>query len=207
MLEVDHVVERYGARHVFFVDDILTVDRRWFGGLLEALEAHDAGIRWGCATRVDCVDEALLGRMARAGCTGIQYGVESGSQQILDSVKHIEKQTALEAVRWATAAGIRVSCSFMVPFPDDTEETLAETFAFMRVLAEAGGKVLISYTTPYPGTMFAEKAGELGLTILTDDWGLYDAKHLVLETRSLSAERIEELTTAAAGSLGLKRSI
>lgn len=207
MLEVDHMIEAHGARHIFFVDDILTVDRRWFDGLLKALEVHDAGITWGCATRVDCVDEALLGRMAAAGCTGIQYGVESGSQQILDSVKHIEKQSALDAVRWATAAGINVACSFMVPFPDDTEETLAETFAFMRVLSEAGGKVLISYTTPYPGTMFAERAAELGLTILTDDWSIYDAKHLVLETRRLSAGRIEELTTAAASSLGLKRSI
>lgn len=207
MAEVDHMVSEYGARHIFFVDDILTVDRRWFAGLLEALEAHDRGITWGCATRVDCVDEALLQRMAAAGCTGIQYGVESGSQQILDSVKHIEKQTALDSVRWATAAGINVACSFMVPFPDDTEKTLAETFAFMRVLTEAGGKVLISYTTPYPGTMFAERAAELGLRILTDDWSKYDAKHLVLETRELSAERIEELTTAAAVSLGLQRSM
>jgi radical SAM superfamily enzyme YgiQ (UPF0313 family) len=94
----------------------------------------------------------------------------------------------------------------MVPFPDDDEDTLAETFEFMRVLTDAGGKVMISYTTPYPGTMFAEQADGLGLRILTDDWALYDAKHVVMETRLLSAKRITELTRAAAVSLGMQRS-
>jgi radical SAM superfamily enzyme YgiQ (UPF0313 family) len=207
LTEVDEVVARYAAQHVFFVDDILTVDRLWFDALLDVLAHHDAGITWGCATRVDCVDEDLLQRMAATGCTGIQYGVESGSQRILDSVKGIDKQGAYDAVRWAVAAGIKVSCSFMVPFPEDTEETLAETFAFMRTLSDAGGKVMISYTTPYPGTMFAERAADLGLTVLTDDWSQYDAKHLVLETKTLSAGRIIEITTAAALSLGMQRSI
>ena len=207
MLEVDEVVSAYGAGHIFLADDILTANRSWFGELLDAFAAYEGGVTWGCATRVDCVDEALLQRMAEVGFTSIQYGIESGAQEILDSVKGIKKDTALEAVQYAVAAGINVSCSFMVPFPDDTEETLAETFAFMRTLKDAGGKLLVSYTTPYPGTMFAERADELGLHILTDDWSQYDAKHIVMETRHLTAARIEELTTAAALSLGMKRSV
>lgn len=207
MAEVDDVVAEYGAEHVFFVDDILSVNRSWFEGLLDALVAQDHGITWGCATRVDCVDEPLLQRMAEAGCSGIQYGVESGSQQILDSVKGIDKRAAYDAVRWAVAAGIGVSCSFMVPFPDDTPATLAETFAFMRTLKALGGRLLISYTTPYPGTMFAERAEDLGLRILTADWSLYDAKHVVMETSHLPAALIAELTSAAATSLGMQRSI
>jgi radical SAM superfamily enzyme YgiQ (UPF0313 family) len=207
MSEVDDVIATYGAEHVFFVDDILTVNRSWFEGLLGALGEQRRGITWGCATRVDCVDEALLGGMADVGCSGIQYGVESGSQQILDSVKGIDTRAAYDAVRWAVAAGISVSCSFMVPFPDDTPETLAETFAFMRTLMNLGGKLLISYTTPYPGTMFAERAEDLGLRILTTDWNLYDAKHVVMDTNHLSAAVIEQLTTAAATSLGMQRSI
>ena len=207
MFEVDEVVSTYGARHIFLADDILTVNRRWFTGLLDSLAGYKGRVTWGCATRVDCVDEALLIRMAEVGFTGIQYGVESGAQEILDSVKGIKKDTALEAVRQAVAVDINVACSFMVPFPEDTEETLAETFAFMRTLKDAGGKLLISYTTPYPGTMFAEKAEELGLHILTDDWSLYDAKHIVMETKHLTSARIEELTTASAVSLGMQRSV
>ncbi|MBU4556327.1 MAG: B12-binding domain-containing radical SAM protein, partial [Actinobacteria bacterium] len=162
LAEVAEVIRDYGAEHVFFVDDILTLDRVWLGELMDAIEALGGGFTWGCATRVDCVDDTMLRRMSATGCTGIQFGIESGAQDILDSVKGIRKADALAAVRCAVEAGINVACSFMIPFPDDTEETLAQTEAFMRQIREAGGKLLISYTTPFPGTMFYERAEELG---------------------------------------------
>lgn len=205
MTEVDDVVRMYDARHVFFVDDILTLDRRWLGELLTALEDRGPGITWGCATRVDRVDAPLLERMAAAGCVGIQYGVESGAQEILDSVKGIEKRTAADAVRWAVGAGIGVSCSFMIPFPEDTEETLAETAAFMRELRDLGARLLVSYTTPFPGTKFHDEADSLGIKILTDDLSLYDCKHMVMETRHLSADRLLEIARRIASDLGMAR--
>ncbi|PKQ15684.1 MAG: hypothetical protein CVT67_08155 [Actinobacteria bacterium HGW-Actinobacteria-7] len=202
--EVADVIRDYGAQHVFFVDDILTLDRTWLAELMDAIEER-GGFTWGCATRVDRVDDAMLHRMAQTGCTGIQFGIESGAQDILDSVKGIQKEDALDAVRSAVDAGIAVACSFMIPFPDDTEETLAQTAAFMADIREAGGKLLISYTTPFPGTKFYERAEELGLTILTRDWSLYDCKHMVMETRNFSAERIEALAENIANGLGLSQ--
>lgn len=207
LAEVEAMIRDHGATHIFFVDDIFTLDRKWLDELLRLLTGRFPGLTWGCATRVNLVDEALLGRMAAAGCTGIQYGIESGAQSILDSVKSIKKDDALNAVRWATAAGISASCSFMIPFPEDTEETLAETLAFMHVLKDAGGVLLMSYTTPYPGTMFAEKADELGLRILSDDWAQFDAKHVMMETRHLSARRIEQIAGKMAADLGLSKSV
>ena len=201
--EVYEVVRDYGAQHVFFVDDILTMDRRWLDELMDAIEQRGGGFTWGCATRVDRVDEAMLQRMAATGCTGIQFGIESGAQEILDSVKGIRKEDALEAVRCAVAAGINVACSFMIPFPDDTDETLAQSGAFMADVRAAGGRLLISYTTPFPGTMFYERAEELGLKILTHDWSLYDCKHVVMQTKNLSKERIEALAQHIANDLGL----
>ncbi len=203
LAEVDEVVSGYGAQHVFFVDDILTFDRAWLGELMDAIEAYDEPFTWGCATRVDRVDDEMLRRMAQTGCTGIQFGIESGAQEILDSVKGIRKDDALAAVQSAVQAGISVSCSFMIPFPDDTEETLSQTAAFMADIRAAGAKLLISYTTPFPGTMFYEQAEELGLTILTRDWTLYDCKHMVMETKNFSGARIEELAAGIAGGLGL----
>lgn len=204
--ELRDIVREYGAQHVFFVDDIFTLNRAWLEELLALLAERPAGLTWGCATRVDLVTEELLQRMAAAGCNGIQFGIESGAQEVLDSVKGIKKDDALDAVRWTVAAGMSATCSFMIPFPEDTEETLAETLAFMRVLKDAGGTLLMSYTTPYPGTMFAEKADELGLTILTDDWAQFDAKHVVMETRHLSAARIEDAAAEMARELEMSRS-
>jgi len=203
--EVAEVIRDYGAEHVFFVDDILTLNRGWLDELMDGIEARGGGYTWGCATRVDRVDDAMLRRMAGTGCTGIQFGIESGAQEILDSVKGIRKEDALAAVASAVDAGISVSCSFMIPFPDDTEDTLAQSAAFMADVREAGGKLLISYTTPFPGTMFYEQAEDLGLTILTRDWSLYDCKHMVMETKNFSAERIEEITAGIATGLGLSQ--
>jgi radical SAM superfamily enzyme YgiQ (UPF0313 family) len=203
--EVRLVLDAYGPSHVFFVDDILTLNRRWLGELLDALAPFAGLLTWGCATRVDCVDEPLLRRMAETGCTGIQFGIESGAQEVLDSVKGIDKSTALAAVKASAANGIATSCSFMVPFPQDTAATLAETLDFMRTLRDAGGRLLISYTMPFPGTRFHDEADELGLRILSDDYSLYDAKHVLLETEHLTAAQIESAAAAMAEDLGMAR--
>ncbi len=205
LVEVAEVIRDYGAERIFFVDDILTLDRAWLSELMDAIAARGGGFTWGCATRVDRVDEPMLRRMAETGCTGIQFGIESGAQEILDSVKGIRKEDALAAVRAAVAAGINVVCSFMIPFPDDTEVTLAQTEAFMLDIRAAGGRLLISYTTPFPGTMFFERAEELGLKILTRDWTLYDCKHVVMATKNFSAERIAELASGIASDLGMSQ--
>jgi len=131
--------------------------------------------------------------------------VASGSQAVLDSVKGIDESAALDAVRWSVAAGIKTTASFMVPFPDDTEATLRETFAFIEQLVAEGAEVLMSYTTPYPGTTFYEQADELGLRILTHEWGEYDATHLVIETRHLSAERIERIVAEETSRIGFTK--
>lgn len=204
--ELRVVHDEYGAEYVFFSDDIFTLDKAWVYELLEEMRTLEFRMRWGCATRADLVDHELLHAMAEAGCEGIQYGVESGSQQILDTVKHISKERVLSAVNAAIDEGIEIACSFMVPFPDDTVETIAETGKFMAELGRAGARVILNYTCPFPGTYFADHAEELGLTILPRTWAEYDAKHLVLETRNLSAEQIEEAVGAIVRDLGLQKS-
>lgn len=201
--ELEVLIRDFGASYVFFVDDIFTLRREWVVELMGEMERLGGAITWGCGTRVDRVDEDLITLMASHGCVGIQYGVESGAQTILDSVKGIDRDTAVEAVRMSVAAGISTTASFMVPFPEDTEETIRETFAFMDVLKNEGTEILMSYTTPYPGTAFYEQADELGITILSDDWGEYDAKHLVMETAGLTAERIEAIVADEVGRRGL----
>jgi len=184
------LVDDYGIDHLFFNDDIFTLDKRWVYRLLETLGTLQTPVAWECATRVDLVDRDLLKAMADAGCVGVQFGVESGAQEILDSVKSVSKQQAMAAVDAAAVVGIRPLCSFMVPFPEDTPETLQETGDFMGVLKDLGSDIVLSYTAPYPGTYFYSHADELGLRILTDCWDEFDAKHVVMETRSLSAEQI-----------------
>ncbi len=205
--EIEHLQRTHDVSRVFFTDDIFTLNRRWVSELAEAFSAMEQRIEWGCATRVDLVDAALVAEMAEAGCTSIQFGVESGSQQILDSVKNIQKEQVIVAVEASVAAGIDAVCSFMVPFPEDTLDTLDETRRFMHEVDDAGGRILLSYTCPYPGTMFYDKAEELGLRILSDSWDEYDAKHVVIETRYLARDQIHSTVEAIAADLGMTRSV
>jgi radical SAM superfamily enzyme YgiQ (UPF0313 family) len=93
----------------------------------------------------------------------------------------------------------------MVPFPDDTLETIAETGAFMRELSDAGANLILNYTCPFPGTYFWDHAEELGLTILPTTWAEYDAKHVVMETRNLSAAQIQGAVDKIVRDLGLRK--
>jgi radical SAM superfamily enzyme YgiQ (UPF0313 family) len=130
--------------------------------------------------------------MVAAGCRGIHYGVETGSQEILDTVKGIKKDQVLAAVRDSKKAGLEVLCSFMVPFPEDTEDTLKETTGFMKQVMHAGSEVVLSYTAPLPGTYFYENAHALGIKILTENWEEFDSKRNIIETRNLSSNAIEK---------------
>jgi radical SAM superfamily enzyme YgiQ (UPF0313 family) len=205
--ELKMLIETWDVEYVFFTDDLFTFNRKWVYDLLSFLKKLEYPLKWGCSTRVDLVDEDLLKRMASAGCCTIQYGVESGSQKILDSVKGIKKEQVLKAVQAAKEEGMDVSCSFMIPFPEDTKETLYETKEFMKKVYEVGGRILLSYTVPFPGTYFYEHSKELGIKILTDDWSEFDAKHNIIETAHLSKDEIEELVHAIVEELGLKSSL
>jgi len=204
--ELQMLVADYGTDRVFFTDDIFTLDKQWVYRLLRALEGMDRPVSWECATRVDLVDADLLRAMAVCGCTGIQFGVESGNQDILDSVKGISKAQVRTAVAAAVNVGIDPVCSFMVPLPEDTLATLRETGGFMKSLREAGGRILLSYTSPYPGTYFYDHAEDLGLRILTDNWDEYDAKHVVMETKHLTSAEIEAAVGSIALEVGMLRS-
>lgn len=203
--ELEELIRDYDVDYVFFTDDIFTLNKPWVVRMLIMLESLSRPITWGCATRVDLVDSGLLAAMGAAGCRSIQFGVESGSQQILDSVKGVNKQQVRAAVAGAVDAGMDVLCSFMAPFPEDTLQTIRDTGDFMRVVHDAGSRVLLSYTTPFPGTQFYEQAEELGLSIFADSWQDYDAKHVLFETRHLSAAEIDAEINGIENRLGMDR--
>lgn len=204
--EISQVLRMYGLREINFADDTFTLDRRRTLALCEALKAIPVPYPWSwtCGTRVDLVDEELLGVMREAGCSAIQLGVETGSQDLMDAMgKRITLEQVRTAVALAKGAGLGVLCSFMFPQPDDTEETIREQIRFMKELNLMGAKLSMACTTPYPGTYYYDHASDLGINILADNWDDFDAKHLVIETRHLSQERLQGLLREIVEQVGL----
>jgi len=205
--EILYIFNHEQAEEIAFADDAFTLNRRRvleLCGLLKDVK-EALRLRWLCATRVDLVDKELLEEMHEAGCYDIQYGIEAGSQKILDSIgKKITLEQVRDAVSTTLGLGINVTCSFMFPHPEDTVETIREQMHLMKELLKMGATETITATAPFPGTYYYEHADELGIKVLAGNWDEYNCRHLVITTKNLSEEKLKELLAELAEYVGLE---
>jgi anaerobic magnesium-protoporphyrin IX monomethyl ester cyclase len=156
--EIREIVDRYHIPNFFFSDDLFTLDRKRVVEVCTRLLELDLRITWTCLSRVNTIDEDLLALMKRAGCCMISFGLESGSQAVLDKLhKGATVEQGRKAVEMTKAAGIKVFGSFMVGSPGDTAETVDETIRFIRSLDL--DEVGLGVTTAYPGTELFDTYG------------------------------------------------
>ena len=85
--EIEHGIKQFGIRDFFFWAETFVVDKGYVEELCSAIIERGLSISWTSNSRVDTVDLPLLRLMARAGCWMISFGIESGSQDVLDEVR------------------------------------------------------------------------------------------------------------------------
>ena len=164
--EMESVHHNYRVNGFFFNDDTFVLDRERVFSFCRQLQEKRMKIVWYCNGRVNLMTEELLFAMYHAGCRGIAYGLESGNQEILDSLK---KNETLEQVRdvvaWTKKVGIHVTGYFMLGNLGETKETIRQTIDFARELnLDYYG---FSLTTPIPGTELNDLSVKAGL--ITED--------------------------------------
>lgn len=125
-------LQEQGFESVYFVDDHFLLQPKRIEAICNGIIKEGITIKWGVEGRVDSVVQSLFPLMAKANCRIIMFGIESGSQKILDRLK---KQQTLEqievAVRNAKKSGIEIVHGFfVVGSPDETEEDMKKTFDF-----------------------------------------------------------------------------
>ncbi len=185
---------RLGFRGIRVEDDLFTLRRERALAICQEIERRGLSLRWRAYSRVDTVDPELLGWMRRAGCERLLFGAESGSPQILRRVgKGITPEQTRRAVAMCQEAGIGVLASFVLGLPGETRETMDMTLEFARSL---GVPYTLNILTPYMGTAVRDRAPELGIEILSDDWRLYGQGRPVVATPSV---RPWHLSRALAG--------
>src|SRR5262249_19044094 len=127
-----HLVD-LGVRHIIFVDDLFTVQKRRVVEICEAFIEHGFRFTWSCNSHPNLLDAATMKLMKRAGCWQIAYGIESGSQRILDVVKReVRLPRMRETLRMTREAGIRAKGYLMIGHPTEGLDSLAETEAFLK---------------------------------------------------------------------------
>ncbi len=133
---IEELVSTYGKNYFDFMDDTFTLKKDWAKEICEELLNRKIDIKWECQGRVESSDINLFKLMKKAGCNKISFGIESGSQRILEIIKkNIDKDMALRAIGAARKAGIeRVGTFFMLGFPSETYSEMEETYDFSRLL-------------------------------------------------------------------------
>lgn len=133
--EIEHLVNVYGTRGVYFIGDNFTINEKITREVCKLLIKRKLNIEWVCDTRVDLVSRDLLKVMKDAGCRTIWFGVESGSPRILQKLnKGITLEQAVKAFKLCNEVGIQTACSFLMGIPGEKVEDMEETFKFARTL-------------------------------------------------------------------------
>jgi anaerobic magnesium-protoporphyrin IX monomethyl ester cyclase len=129
-------ISEQGYLHVAFVDDCFPVDTRQAHLLFKRIVDEQIDLRFSItATRVDLIDKALFELMKQAGVAHIQFGLESGNQDVLD---YYHKQTTVEMIRNAVQlshdTGFFTAGSFILGAPFETQEHFNRTLSFAKSL-------------------------------------------------------------------------
>lgn len=180
-----------GVKAVMFVDDVFTLDKKHTTQICKMLIERKINVKWWIDTRVDLVSEDLLRLMKEAGCRFIVYGVESGSQRILDMLK---KGITLEQVREAFAithkAGIDTKANFMLGHLDETEQELMQSIKLAKELNPTRAGFYL--TLPVPGSQLYEVAKERSL--IKKDFSQFMWYHLpVANISKIESARLKAL--------------
>lgn len=143
--------ERWKVDYIHFIDDCFIINRPNVMRFCDLIIRDGLNITWGCAGRVNTMTEELIVKMKEAGCVFIGYGIESGSQKMLDLMKKkVMVEQAKQAIRLTQKHLGWADASFIAGMPGETRETLRETVEFCKELNLA--PEVIFFATPYPGT-------------------------------------------------------
>ena len=150
--EIEYLIKNFGIRDIIFEDDQFLLKKERVEEICKGLLKRQIRICWSCSGRVNSVSDInLLRLMKRSGCWQINYGIESGNQQILDSArKDISISQIKKAVRLTNKAGILSKGYFIFGLPGETEETMKRTIQFAKSIPLKD--ISIFMLTPFPGT-------------------------------------------------------
>ncbi|MBN1384064.1 MAG: radical SAM protein [Elusimicrobia bacterium] len=169
---IKHLQNKYGFKDIRIMDDNFILFRSKITKVCQMLKQQKIKISWSCLARVDMVNPDTLKMVKEAGCWQIAYGIESGSQQILDLLdKRINLDQIKKAVHMTKKAKIKTLGYFMIGNPQETEETVNAT---QKLISELDlDDIKITFFTPYPGSKIFQTAKQYGA--FNEDWRKLDA--------------------------------
>jgi len=159
--------QKYGSKSFQFDDINFNIDCSYVEQVCDRIIKADLDIIWGVRIAPKNIDKRLLKKMKLAGCRALSWGIESASQNIIDSMgkgQEVEAQTKI--LRFAKDAGIKNNIYMMVNYPGETLDDLKKTSDFIKKNREIIDNVFIYNFTIYRDTIVDNNPDTFGLKIL-----------------------------------------
>ena len=191
--EIEWLMKDYGVKHFTFSDSELVGPKGWVKKFTQELIKRKLRITYSCNGRTDQVDREILKKLKKSGCVFIGYGIESGSQKVIDELlkKGINLNRAKEVIKETVDEGIGVGAWFMIGIPGETREQVLKTIAYAQKIDAS--IIEVNIATPWPDTGFYELSKKKDW-LVTDDWGKMNEKSFVaIETPYLSRQEVKRL--------------
>ena len=189
-----HLCSNYGMRDFQIEDDSFLSFSSRVIDICQKIRGNNLKISWNCLARVDKVNPAILKEIKKAGCWQIQFGIESGSQNILDFIKKNITLEQVERILTLTKkAGIRTKGFFIMGHLQETKETIKKTIDFAQRIPLDDFQLTIY--TPLPGTEDYHIADKFGT--FEKSWDKMSMYNPVFVTNGLTKQELLEYQKTA----------
>jgi len=199
--ELAYMKEKLGYKRIYIESDNFLVNPKRVQAICKAIIEHGLNdVSYNSSGRIDVMakNPKLLDLMVEAGWKSMNFGLESGIQEILDNSynKHMTLQQARKVIKKLQDTNIHVGWTFIIGSGDeyDTEAYIQKSIDFL--LSIPYDAVGLTILTPFPGTALFQKLRREN-RILTYNWKLYDLLHCVYKPKYLSPQKMEELYSKA----------
>ena len=194
--EIAGIQSTHNINSFIFYDDIFTLNRRRLTTICDGLKTMDVTFRCNGHAGTNTYEDYVM--LREAGCQEIAFGIESGSQYILDRInKRTTVQQNADTILEAKRAGLITKAYLVVGFPGETQETIDATKRFMDDANP--DKFTLFQFVPLPGCDVYKHPDKYGVTEMNKDWdqffniaGQYKGGSS-FRTSELTPERIEYL--------------
>lgn len=182
-------MDRLPGKHLYFLDDHLLGNKRFAESLFEGMRGMNRVFQ-GAATVASIINGNLIEKAAKAGLRSVFVGFETFSKE---NLKQSNKKQNLnkdyqKAVKRLHDLGVMINGSFVFGLDYDDKDVFKRTvdWGVENAITTATYHVL----TPYPGTELY-KSMERENRIVSQNWDLYDTRHVVYKTKNISASELE----------------
>lgn len=178
--EMKLLTQKYNLEHIKLEDENFFGRKSRIREFCEKKIEEKLDVSWYCTTRVTYfqekfLDNELLDLVKKSNFVGVGFGVESGSQKILDMIKkEITVEEVINAVKRCSSANIIPMCSFMIGLPNETKDDMKKTIALIKKISSKPYNALIlgpGIYRPYPGSqLYEEIKHSINTPKTMDEW-------------------------------------